>query len=155
MGWQVRRDGVGRQVPLGRMVREGTLKVTWLMARSQAREAQGAKASRERNRRGSRTQGRRRRAGVWQGRQERGQRWRTLGEQWGPLPLANPNPGLTSHSPGWAGRMRRSAGGVLTLAVSTGAHYYNPSEVFSSRGCLMAFRGLHTMGAPDKWAIFV
>lgn len=41
---------MGRQVPLGGMVREGTLEVTWLMARGQAREARGARASRERDR---------------------------------------------------------------------------------------------------------
>lgn len=32
---------MGRQVPLAGMVREVTLEVAWMMARSQAREAQG------------------------------------------------------------------------------------------------------------------
>ena len=83
---------MGRQVPLGGMVREGTLKVTWLMARGQAREAQGVRASWERDWQGSRTRGRRRRASVWQGRWERGQRWSVthLESSMGPSPWRIP-----------------------------------------------------------------
>lgn len=64
--------------------------------------------------------------------------WRAAGAP----PLGKSQSGLTSHSPGWAGRMRCSAErGDLWLCqqeliTTTG-------EVFSSRGCLMAFRGLH------------
>ena len=39
----------------------------------------------------------------------------TLREQQGPLPLVNPNPRSTSHSPGWAGRMRHLVGGATDL----------------------------------------